>query len=203
MTDMDRSDHGSALLVTLLTAMLLAGLAGGLTMALMTEEAVEANHRRAVVALYAADGMLTRVVSELARLPDWQPVLDGTYVSSLRVGTATRRLADGSSVDLFFVTDALQREFDEARGAGAARWRLHAWGWFGDLVTDPNQDRRLLVAAWVRGGVVRTTPSNDLEQQQVVLRALAFGPFGTRREVEAVLVRYEGAVRVIAWDLDR
>jgi len=202
MADMDRTEHGSALLVTLLTAMLLAGLAGGLVIALMTEEAVEANHRRAVVALYAADGMLTRAISELARLPDWQPVLDGTYVSSLRVGTATRRLADGSSVDLFVVTDTLQREFDEARGAGAARWRLHAWGWVGDLVTGSNQDRRLLVAAWVHGGVVRTTPSNDLEQQ-IVLRAPAFGPFGTRREVEAVLGRYEGAVRVVAWDLDR
>ena len=43
-------------------------------------------------------------------------------------------MADGSSVDLFVVTDTLQRELDEARGAGAARWRLHAWGWVGDLV---------------------------------------------------------------------
>jgi hypothetical protein len=89
---------------------------------------------------------------------------------------------------LLVVTDTLQRELDEARGAGAARWRLHAWGWVGDLVTGSNQDRRLLVAAWVHGGVVRTTPSNDLEQQ-IVLRALAFGPFGTRR------VPFIGSVR--------
>ncbi len=199
---MTGNEHGSALLATLLTAMLLAALAGGLTIALMTEEAVEANHRRAVAALYAADAMLARVVSELARLPDWQPVLDGADPSSLRVGTAARTLADGSFVDLVLVTNALQRELDQARGTGSARWRLHAWGWRGDLVTDSDQDQLLLVAAWVRGAVVGTAPSNGLEEQ-IVLRALAFGPFGTRREVEAVLGRYDGAVHVIAWDLDR
>ena len=165
MADMDRTEHGSALLVTLLTAMLLAGLAGGLVIALMTEEAVEANHRRAVVALYAADGMLTRAISELARLPDWQPVLDGTYVSSLRVGTATRRLADGSSVNLFVVTDTLQRELDEMADLAVVE-HARMPPVIGQIVlhgaaTLDRQNRQLLVADRHGANVARTLVGLD------------------------------------------
>ena len=66
----DGDRRGSALLVTMLTAVLVSGLAGALVVVLSTEEAVEANHRRGVVALYAADGLLAAVVAELAIEPD-------------------------------------------------------------------------------------------------------------------------------------
>ena len=108
-----RNERGSALLVTLLTTVLMAGLAGGLAITVMTEEAIEANHRRGV--------------SEVAGRPRWQSLLDGTVPSALRVGPAVRTLADGSLVDLGRVTNGLQRELDRARGDGAPRWRLYAW----------------------------------------------------------------------------
>ncbi len=122
-----RNERGSALLVTLLTTVLMAGLAGGLATTVMTEEAIEANHRRAVAGLHAADAMLARAVSEVAGRPHWQSLLDGTVRSALRVGPAVRTLADGSLVDLGRVTNGLQRELDRARGDGAPRWRLYAW----------------------------------------------------------------------------
>jgi hypothetical protein len=197
-----RNERGSALLVTLLTTVLMAGLAGGLAITVMTEEAIEANHRRAVAGLYAADAMLARAVSEVAGRPRWQSLLDGTVPSALRVGPAVRTLADGSSVDLARVTKALQRELDRARGDGVPRWRLYAWGWRGDLVTGSSHDRLLLVAAWVRGGIGGGAPRDDAEER-IVVRAAAFGPFGTRRAVEAALGRGPDAVRLVAWDLDR
>jgi hypothetical protein len=161
-----RNDQGSALLVTLLAAVLLMGLAGGLAMAIMTEEAIEANHSRAVAALYAADGMLARAASDVAGRASWQAILHGTVPSVLRIGAAGRTLADGSSVGLVVVTADLQRRLDRERGAGAARWRLYAWGWHGELVADSDLDRQILVAAWVRssvgGGRYSTTPSSGL-----------------------------------------
>ncbi|MDE0829833.1 MAG: hypothetical protein OSB03_11595 [Vicinamibacterales bacterium] len=169
-----RNERRSALLVTLLTTVLMAGLVGGLAITVMTEEAIEANHRRAV--------------SEVAGRPRWQSLLDGTVPSALRVGPAVRTLADGSSVDLARVTNALQRELDRARGDGVPRWRLYAWGWRGDLVTGSSHDRLLLVAAWVRGGIGGGAPRDDADER-IVVRAAAFGPFGTRRAVEAALGR--------------
>ena len=103
--------RGSALLVTMLTAVLLSGLAGALVVVLTTEEAVEANHRRGVEALYAADGLLTGVVAELSAVPDWQ-------VAALHVqhrshcGTARRRVGDRSAA----------RDAGSPAGARAGRW---------------------------------------------------------------------------------
>lgn len=198
-----RNDGGSALVVTLLTTLLMAGLAGGLTITVMTEEAIEANHRRAVAGLYAADAMLARAVADVADQPQWRSLLDGAVPTTLQVGSPIRTLADGSSVDLARVTNVLQRELDRARGAGAPRWRLYAWGWHGDLVTGAPQDRLMLVAAWVRDGVDGAAPveSGDAEER-IVVHAAAFGPFGTRRAVEALLRRGPDAVRLVAWDVD-
>lgn len=195
-----QNEEGSALLITLLAAVLLTGLAGGLVIAIMTEEAIESNHRRGVAALYAADGMLARAASEVAGRAGWQAILAGTAPSMLRRGAPVRALADGSSVDLAAVTDDLQARLDEERGAGAARWRLYAWGWHGELVTGSDLDRQLLVAAWVRGRVGRTEPNQPVER--IVVRAVAFGPFGTRRAAEAVLGREEGEARIVAWDIE-
>ena len=63
---------------------------GALVVVLTTEEAVEANHRRGVAALYAADGLLAGVIAELADVPEWQAVLDGSRLNSAssRSGTS-------------------------------------------------------------------------------------------------------------------
>ncbi|MDA1093715.1 MAG: hypothetical protein O3A25_10685 [Acidobacteria bacterium] len=194
-----RNEQGSALLVTLLVAVLLAGLAGGLASAIMTEESIEANHRRGLVALYAADSMLARSASDLAGRATWPSALDGSVPSGLRLGATARMLADGSSVDLHRVTDSLQRQLDQERGPGAARWQLYAWGWHGELVTESDLDRQLFVAAWVRGCVVEAV--SDESAEWIVVRASAFGPFGSRGAVEAVLARDPDTVRMVAWDI--
>ena len=65
----------------------------------MMEEAVEANHRRGVQAWYAADGLLSSVVADLALEPDWNAGLDGSGPARFRSGPASVRLPDGSVVD--------------------------------------------------------------------------------------------------------
>jgi len=89
--------RGSALLVTMLTAVLVSGLAGGLVIVLSTEQAVEANHRRGVTAFYAADGLLAGVTTELMEVADWRPVFSGSRLSSFGSGPLSVRLADGAS----------------------------------------------------------------------------------------------------------
>ena len=127
--------RGGALLVTVLTAVLLSGLAGALVVVLSTEEAVEANHRRGVTALYAADGLLAGVVAELTAQPVWHAVLSGSRQSSFGTGPLQVILADGSSLDLGQETLTLQRALDQVGSAGVVpRWRLYAWGWFAELV---------------------------------------------------------------------
>ena len=70
----------------MLTAVLVSGLAGGLVIVLSTEQAVEANHRRGVTALYAADGLLAGVIAELVEDIDWGSVLDGSRSSIFGTG---------------------------------------------------------------------------------------------------------------------
>ena len=197
--------RGIALLMTMLTAVLVSGLAGALVAVLSTEEAVDANHRRGVAALYAADGILAGVVAELARVPDWAVVLDGSRRSAFATGPISVRLADGSSLDLRQETLALQRETERAGAPGATpRWRRYAWGWFADLVGETDRGHLLYVVAWV--GDDRADPDVDPMHDgngRIVVRAAALGPFRTRRVVEATVGRSAGAVHIVAWGLVR
>ena len=196
--------RGSALLVTMLAAVLLSGLSGALLVVLTTEEAVEANHRRGVVALYAADGLLEGVMAELADLPDWHAVLDGSRRSVFDTGLSQIRLADGFLLDLRRETRDLQRETDLAGGAGALRWRLYASIWFADLLGEADPVRIVYVAAWV--GDDRADPDADPEHDangRIAVRAAAFGPFRARRAVDATVGRVSGVVRRVAWALVR
>ena len=197
--------RGAALLVTMLTAVLLSGLAGALVVVLSTEEAVEANHRRSVVALYAADGLLAFVVAELTSMPTWQPVLSGSRRSTFSAGAIPARLADGAMVNPHEETVALQREIDQVVGGGVTpRWRLYAWGWLAVLVNETGRGRLVYTAAWLRDDWA--DPDADPEQDtngRVVVRVAAFGPFRTRRAVEAVVGTESGVVSVVAWGLVR
>ena len=193
--------RGSALLVTMLTAVLVSGLAGALVVVLSTEEAIEANHRRGVAALYAADGLLEGVVAELTAIPDWQAALSGSQRSAFSSGPILAPLADGSTIDLGQETRDLQRELEQVGGVGGTpRWRLYSWGWFADLVEETDTGRLVFVAAWVRDDRADPDPGQDLNER-VVVRAAAFGPFRTWRAVEAAVGRESGAVVVVRWAL--
>ncbi len=194
-----RNEAGSALLVTMAAGALVSALAGALVAVVMIEEAVEANHRRGVQALYAADGLLASVVAELTEAADWNALLGGSAFSGFHAGPGAATLPDGSRVDAAAETRALA-----GGGAGAPRWRLFARGWLGDLVGVQDRVPRLYLLAWIRGDPA--DPAADPPGRaggRLVVRAAAFGPFRVERAVEATLVRETGGVRVAAWDVVR
>ncbi len=180
---------------------LVSALAGALVAVVMIEEAVEANHRRAVQALYAADGLLASVVAELARASDWGSL--AAEGAGLRTGPTVATLPDGSVVDVAAETRALARGGNRPGDPG---WRLFARIWLGDLAGAPDRVPRLYLLAWIRPGPADPDagPSGDASGRLVV-RAAAFGPFRVERAVEAVVVRDADTdgVRMAAWNVVR
>lgn len=194
-----RGETGSALLVTMAVGAFVSALAAALVAVVMIEDAVEANHRRGVQALYAADGLLASVVAELPRAPegDAPAVTPGPVLA----GPAVATLPDGSVVDADAETRALARG---GRRPGDPGWRLVARGWLGDLAGAPDRVPRLYLLAWLRRGPADPDPSADATGHLLV-RAAAFGPYRVRRAVEATLVRDvdTGLVRVATWNVVR
>ena len=94
-----RSDRGVALVVALLMMMLLSALGLSLTMVTSTEERVADAYLSGSETFYAADAAFELAVQELALVPDWSRVLDGSVTST-------------------FVDDA-----GSNRGAGQADWQ--------------------------------------------------------------------------------
>lgn len=196
-----RGETGSALLVTMAAGALVSALAGALVAVVMIEEAVEANHRRGVQALYAADGLLTSVVAELSGTSDWEalPAVPGPVLT----GSAAATLPDGSVVDVEAETRILAQG---GTGPGDPGWRLFARGWFGDLAGAPDRAPRLYLLAWLRRGPADPDAGSPGDAGgRLVVRAAALGPFRVRRAVEATLVRDvdTGIVRVAAWNVVR
>ena len=187
--------------MTMAAGALVSALAGALVAVVMIEEAVEANHRRGVQALYAADGLLASVVAELAGVSDWTARLAGPGRAGSLAGPAVATLPDGSVVDV----EAETRALAPARARpGDPEWRLYARGWLGDLAGAPDRVPRLYLLAWIRlgPGDPGAAPPVDADGRLVV-RAAAFGPFHVERAVEALVVREADAVRVAAWNVVR
>lgn len=188
-------EAGSALLVVMAAGALVSALAGALLAVVMVEEAVEANHRRGVGALYAADGLLASVVADLAVESDWNAIADGAVAARFRAGPASAALPDGSVVDAEAETPAPP--------PGGSAWRLFARGWLDDLVEAPDLVPRLYLAVWLRRDPPDPSEPPANGDGRLVVRAAAFGPFRVRREVEATVARRAGAVRVITWNVVR
>ena len=198
---MRRSEAGSALLVAMAAGALVSALAAALVAVVMIEEAVEANHRRGVQALYAADGLLAGVVAELSGAAGGNAPPEGAGFSGFLAGPAAATLPDGSVVDAAAETRALA---SAGVGPGTPGWRLFARGWFGDLVGAPDRVPRLYLLSWIRGDPADPAAGEeDGAGGRLVVRAAAFGPFRVRRAVEATLVRDAAGVRVVAWNVVR
>ena len=184
---------------------LVSALAGSLVAVVMIEEAVEANHRRGVQALYAADGLLASVVAILSRASDWNTLPEGPGPVGSLAGPSVAALPDGSVVDAEAETRALAAARDRPGDPG---WRLVARGWLGDLAGASDRVPRLYLLAWFRRAPVGPDAGPDADPPgdangPLVVRAAAFGPFRVERAVEATLVREAAVVRVAAWNVVR
>ena len=197
----DRSDllageSGASLLIALMVTLLLSALGGALVLLTATETAISANYRTGQEALYAADAGIELVVQDLLDEPLWNAVLAGAARSSFSSSTHQPTLPDGSTIDLDIETAYLQADTDAASvwNENDPFWVLYAHGALGDLLPGDQVDSLNYVAVWV-GDDPAEIDGDPLRDTNGVLtvRAEAFGPFNTRRVIEATVARTASA----------
>jgi hypothetical protein len=207
MTNDHHDERGAALVVVLLLMLLLGVIAAALITLSTTETLISASHRHAQEASHGADAALERALLDLARLPDWSPLLvppPGNVVSGFNDGAVAPVGPDGRRIDLPSLTAIRQRESDARDtpmyGADTPQWRLLAHAPIRDLAASVT-DLPVYLVVWVGDDGLDGDgdPARDANQR-VVLHAVALGGGGTRRSVEAVVERtVEGVVRVRSW----
>ena len=90
-----------AIIVALMAMLLMSALGAALVLTTSSEALVAANFRNAQEGVYAADAALERAMADLASMPDWQPILDGSMQSGFVDGppSGVQTLADGSLLE--------------------------------------------------------------------------------------------------------
>jgi hypothetical protein len=199
-----RNEDGSALILALMAAVLLALLGAGLVLVGSTEGAIAANFRASYEARYAADAAAERAVQDLLRLNDWTAVLSGTASSTFTDGTQTPTLPSGQPLDLVAMTTGFQGESDVVAswGSNNPQWRLFAYGPLAGITGTGTVQSAYLVA-WVADDPAETdgNPFADTNGR-ITLVARSVGLFQTTRLVEVTLARIgsgPAGARVLSW----
>ena len=109
-----RGEQGVGLIVAMVVMLLFLGVTGAVVPLAVTETAVSANHRRAVLSVYAAEAGLEWVTHELGTVTDWSDVLRGRVTSSL--WSSVVQHSGGALLDLGLVTDELNQRLPVASG---------------------------------------------------------------------------------------
>src|SRR4051812_46894498 len=180
------SQSGIALVVALLATLMLSALGLALLVTAGTETLIAGNYRDGAEALHAADAAFERTLPDLARVPDWTPVLgspDGV-VSASRASfgdaAVSAVIADGLTLDLRRATTLLncpqvfppaatpctvaQMNYPAAERPWASnnpRWRLYSRGRLSTVKS--NTDSPFYVAVWVADDPAETDgdPARD------------------------------------------
>jgi hypothetical protein len=177
-------EHGAALLIVLMLTTLLMGLGAGLALLTTTEARIAAHFAAGLEALHAADAAIERVLPDLRATGNWDDVISGGARSTFVDGDASgvRALGDGSRLEL---TAAAALETD-------GPWRLYAHAPIAQLLPAGRIGSPVYVLVWV-------ADVSDLAGDVLVLRARAYGAYGARRGVEAVIARHAAGLRVLSW----
>ena len=180
----------------MMTSTLFAALVGSLTLAVLTETAVAANHRDAADALYAAEAAVEFVLQEIALAEDWTELLAAPGQSSFVDGEpAGVRQVGAATIDLSEATVDVSAAATPPAGAVALPSVLHAFGRFSDLVPGGSAGSGTYVAVWLAD---RSPAPKDEDAPPATLSVVgeAFAGRGIRRAVEALVERADtSAVR--------
>lgn len=219
-----QAERGTAMVIVMALATLVSAVLIGVVVSSSTDLTIATAFVRGAEADAAADAAIARAVVDLAGLPDWTPVLDGTVTSTFTDGLASgvRTSPGGVFVDLDLVpglatcghpppcSEAERTAVTGARpwGANNPRWRLFAWGPLAAMVptpTTPSPTAYLLVMvaddpAEADGNPDRDESAPGAGAGLLRLRAEAYAPAGARRVVEVLVARSPvGGVRVLRW----
>jgi hypothetical protein len=206
-------EQGTALFIALMATMMLSALGLGLVLTTTTEVLIVGNYRDAQQGLYAADAAIERSLPDLLAVPNWDSILGGSTTSAFVDGpsSGTRLQRDGSTLDLTEATNmvncgktttcsiAEMEAFTEERpwGANNPRWRLFAHSPVDALLPKGMVTSSSYVAVWVGDDSAENDgdPTKDGSTQGnpglgvIVLRAVAYGPGGMRKVIEATVER--------------
>ena len=204
---------GVALVTALMAVLLLTALGLALVLATSAETMIAANYSSGQEALYAADAGMERAVLELPGIADLDALLQGQVASAFRDGApGERRLPNGTNVDLVALTNVANcgssagcgldqmnaTTPDRPWGANNPRWQLFAYGPVNNLLPAGTLNSPFYVVVWVGDDAAETDgdPTRDDAAGAntpglgvVVLRAEAFGPFGSHKRVELTVQR--------------
>ena len=205
------AQRGIALILVILVTSFLSAIGLGLALIVVMDRLATGNLRGSVGLLYAADAALELAARDLAQVADWNLVLSGVVRSAFSDGEplGVRPIPSGGEVDLTAATNQLNCGRDEECtieqmalstrerpwGANNARWRLYAYGPLGNIVQFARPTPCYLVV-WIAddGRESDRDPLSDAGEDTpghgvLRVRAGAYGPLGTRRAIEAELVR--------------
>ena len=225
------AQEGSALVMALgaMGVIVTLGLAVSLTVSVETD--IASNAHAAVQALSLAEAAAETAAAELSALASWDGVLAGAVTAAFFDGTHGRRRAGGADIDLDRETAWLRCGAASCDGRlpdamTAARpwgrnnplWTVYASGGASDLLGDDVRALPGYAVVWVgddpgendadprRDGGPPVAEAASLDQpgrRCILLRAIAWGPRGSRRELEIVVERADPAahagLRVRIW----
>jgi hypothetical protein len=208
MTD----QRGVALIMVILVTSFLSALGLGVLLAVFMDRLATGNMSGSVAMLYAADAGIELAARELARRADWDAVLVGADTSAFTDGASggVRDIPGGGTIDLSSATNMLNcglptsctlaqmdaTSRDRPWGANNPRWQLFAFGsmqQFAALL----RPAPCYLAVWIAddGRESDGNPFSDAAEGDqpghgiVRVHAEAFGAGGSRRVIEAELVR--------------
>lgn len=189
-------ERGIALLVVLMSTTLLMALGAGLVLLSTTEARIAAHFGAGLEALYGAEAAIERVLPDLSAAGDWAAVAAGDVQSTFRDGepSLVRTGADGVPIDLFAATHIERCGRPLACGDDEASlpWRLYAHAPISDLLPSGRTTSRVYLIVWA------AEPGSG-SADTLILRARAYGLYGARRTVEAVIIRAGAGVRLLSW----
>jgi hypothetical protein len=205
------SARGIALVLALLVTSFLTAIGLGLALIVMMDRLATGNLRGSVAMLYAADAGIELVVRDLSKLEDWNQALLGHARSTFTDGDpfGVRAVPGGGSVDLTAATNLLNcgvatsctdaqmdaTSRDRPWGVNNARWRLYAYGPLRSIVQFA-RPADCYLTVWVAddsreadGEPEVDAPEDEPGHGVLRVRAEAYGPAGSRRALEAEVIR--------------
>ena len=208
----------------------MSALGAALVLTTSSEALIAANFRNAQEGVYAADAALARAMDDLASMPDWNPILDGSMQSAFADGppSGARTLADGSSLDLGRTVNMMNCRkptpcsasnltaitAERPWGANNPVWRMFAYAPLSSLLAAGTIESLSYVIVMVADDPSENDNDPLLDGHStsnpgtgvLVLRAEAFGTRGMHQVIESTIGRAgagAAGIRVLSWHLVR
>jgi hypothetical protein len=195
------NEQGVAVVMALVTALFVGGIAALLIMLTTTEALLSGSFRQAREVSYGAEAALERALHDLSMMPDWSLALfppPANVTSTFDDGAAEPRGPDGRRIVLAQLTAERQAQSDALDGpaifgADSPRWRLFAHAPSQSLLNVPGMDLPLYLVVWIADDESDGDgdPAVD-SNHRITVWAIAIGAGGAQRAVTARVGRTEG-----------